>query len=272
MPEYQTSVSDITAILRGSGMLEISPYQAVPSYVDAGAVSGLEVEEVMEVNKEENDNCDADELVTKQEMTLKCNLHEALKADIWDIIRSGFDTKTVTAASLVAGAEFDLAANGHAAGQIYVLTGQNAAGTVQTINSVTSDPDGTPVVLVEDTDYTMVKNANGEWGIVFIDTADYDPTKAITVDYDYTPAASVKYQSGDKTVLPWFLCRVTTKNDGSPHVTTIYKCKIKVGKKWTYPKDDDTDRRVKVPLEIIGKPDATYHSSLLYETTQAGGM
>jgi hypothetical protein len=250
-------------------MLQISAYQAVPSWVDAGAISGLEVEEVMEVNKEENDNADADELVTKQEATLKCNLHEALKASIWDIIRSGFDTKTTTAAAEVSGATMAYAANTTEAGKFYAITGQNATGAKQTISGITN-PVGTP--LVEGTDYIQAKNEAGVWGLVFIAGSDYDATEIITVTYTYTPAASVTYKSGDKTVLPWFMCKVITKNDGSAYTTTLYKCKVKIGKKWTYPKDDDTDRRVKVPLEIIAKPDATYNSSLLYETVQTGGM
>jgi hypothetical protein len=67
MPEFQTSVQSLGAVLRGSAKVEISPYLATPSWVDAGALSGIEVDEKLETNKEENDNADADELVTSQE-------------------------------------------------------------------------------------------------------------------------------------------------------------------------------------------------------------
>ncbi len=271
MPEYQTTIQDLGAILRGSGKLEFSPYQASPSWTDAGSLSGLEVEESLEVNKEENDNADADELVTKQEVVVKANLHESLRASIWDILRDSFDTKTVTSGALVSGATQTLDANEHSAGPIYLLTGQNGSGAKQTINSVTLDPSGTPVTLTEGDDYAQVKNGAGEWGLVFISGAGYDPTKEIEIDYDYTPAASVKYQSGDQSELPWFMARITTKNDGSAHYFVGYKCKIRAGKKFTFPKDDDTDRRVKVPIEIVCKPDSTYNSGMIYETVQSDG-
>lgn len=269
MPEYQTAVQDITAVLRGSGMLELSHYQATPSYVDAGALSGLEFSEDLEVNQEDNDNADSDELVTKQEGTIKCNLHESTHAPIWHILRDTFDTVTPVAAAEVAGATYVLAADTTVAGGLYILPGQNATGAVQTITTVIKTG---PVTLVAGTDYISAKNAAGEWGLVFIAGGDYDATKAMTVTYTYTPAASLTTKSGDKTVLPWFIARITTKNDGLAHVITLYKCKIKKGREFKFPKDDDTDRRVKVPIEIICKPDALYNSSYVYEISQEGGL
>ncbi len=272
MPEFQTTLQDLTAVLRGSGKLELSAYQASPSWVDCGSLSGLEVDEPLEVSKEENDNADADELVTKQEPIIKATLHESIRAAVWDLLRGSFDTKTVTAGTLVEGDIHTFAANTTNDDEIFLLTGQNANGNAQTINSITKDPDGTPVSLVDGTDYVQVKDAAGRWGVKFISGSAYDATKVIEVDYDYTPAASVKYVSGDKAELPWFMVRITTKNDGNPFYFTAYKCKIRRGKKFTYAKDDDKDRRVKMPIEIVCKPDPLYHSSLVYETEQTSGF
>jgi hypothetical protein len=272
MPEYQTTVQDATAILRGSAMLELSTYVASPSYLDVGTLSGLEVMEVMEVNKEENDNADADELVTKQEMTIKANLHEAANSAVWSILRSTFDTVTTVAAAEVAGATYVFAANTTAVDTLYELPGQNDSGAVQTITTVIATG---PITYVHQVDYDMVKNASKKWCIVFLSGhagGAYNAALACTVTYTYTPSASKLTKSGDKTVLPWFIARITTKNDGNAFVTTCYKCKITKGREWKYPKDDDTDRRVKVPIEIICKPDALYNSSFVYSISQEGGL
>jgi hypothetical protein len=269
MPEYQTTVQDATAILRGSAMLELSAYAASPSYLDVGTLSGLEVTEVMEVNKEENDNADADELVTKQEMTIKANLHEAANSAVWAILRSTFDTVTTVAAAEVAGATYVFAANTTVANLIYELPGQNDSGSVQTITTVVKTG---PTTLTAGDDYISAKTANGKWGLLFIAGGAYDATAAMTVTYTYTPSASKTTKSGDKTVIPWFIARITTKNDGNAFVTTCYKCKITKGREWKYPKDDDTDRRVKVPIEIICKADSLYNSSYVYAISQEGGI
>ncbi len=277
MPEFQTVPQDLGAILRGNGKLELSVYQASPSWVDCGVLSGLEVDEPMEVSQEENDNADSDELVTKQERTVKANLHEALRAAVWDILRGGFDTKTVIPDDAVSGAVLDFAANTTDSDGIFLLTGQNGAGTKQTIASVSQDPLGTPEALVDGNDYVQVKDAAGRWGIKFIAGAGYDATKLIRVTYGYTPAESVKYQSGNKSVLPWFMARITTKNDGKPYYTILYKCKIRTGKKETYAKDSDKDRRMKAPIEFVAKQDALYHPDTdgvgyVYETVQTDGF
>lgn len=270
MPEYQTTNQDLTAILRGSAKMEISPYQANPSWTDAGALSGIEVDETLEVNQEENDNVQADDLVTKQEITIKAKLHEALNSDIWDILRGSFDTKTVNAATETTTNQ-DFAANTHAANKLYILEHQNAAGTSPSV-VVTKDPSGTPVSLVHETDYDLMQDSNGKWGIRFISGDAYDSAKLIRVAITYTPAASIDYESGNQIVLPSFLVRLTTKNDGSPFYVIIYKCKIKVGKKFTFPKDDDKDRRVMIPIEIVGKTDPLYHNGMVYKTNQTGGL
>lgn len=270
MPEFQTSIQDLTAILRGSGKVEISPYQATPAWIDCGSLSGLEVEEKLEVNKEENDNADADELVTAQENGIKANLHELLSAAVWDILRSGFDTKTTTPGTLVDDHSQVVASGDWGFDKFIELTGQNAAGTKQEMVSVTGSEDG---ALVLNTDYFQVQNAAGKWGIVVRDsTTVTTEVQNLTIVYDYTPSASVKYVSGDKVALPWFMVRITTKNDGSTYYFVGYKCKIKTGKKWSYPKDDDKDRRVKCPIEIVCKTDPLYHSNLVYETVQTGGF
>ena len=274
MAEFQTQVSDLTAVLRGSGKLEISPYQATDAFIDAGALSGLEVEEAMEVSKEENDNADADEVVSKQELTIKATLHEALKSSVWDILRGNFDKKTVIAGTPVSGATHTIEANVFAKGKLIVLPGQNANGSAQTITSITQGA----VTLTDPDDYIQAAGPDGKWGIVPTELGDYDPTVAAVVTYGYTPPASVTIHSGSKTLLPDFKVRITTKNNGKPFRITVFKCKIKTGKKFSWPKDEDSDKRVKIPIEITAQSDPLYNldsetgNGYLYKTEQQGGM
>jgi hypothetical protein len=272
MSEFQTVPQDLTAILRGSGKLEISPYQATPTWQDAGSLSALEYDEKLEMSKEENDNADADENPSSQEVTVKATLHEALKAAIWDILRGSFDTKTVNSGSIVSGATYDFPINTTVERIVYPLPGQNASGLVQSTISIKKDPAGTNTTLVAGTDFVSGKDAAGRWGIMFLAGGQYDATKLIRVTYTYTPAASIDYESGNSTVLPWFMVRITTKNTLRPYYFIGYKCKIRTGKKFTYPKDEDKDPRVKVPIEIVCKTDALYHNNMIYKTNQTGGM
>lgn len=273
MSEFQTSVQDLTAILRGSGKLELSTYAASPTWVDCGSLSGLEFSEDLEVSAEENDNADSDETVTNQTVTIKANLHEALAAPVWDILRGSFDTKTVTPASSQTSNQV-FAAGSTSAGVIYEIEYKNSAGTEPTI-AVDEDSDGNGSYdqsYVEDTDYRITKDAQNRYFIEFISGGSYTAANAIQVAVTHTPVASVKYVSGTASTLPWLMARITTANGSYTFYTICYKGKIKVGKKFTYPKDNDKDRRVKVPIEMTFKTDDTYHSGAIYETVQTGGL
>ncbi len=257
MAEFQTTVSNPADILRGGGKVEIGAYgtEGEDSWHDAGALSGLEFDETMEVSKEENDNADADEVVSKQEASIKANLHEALKSLTWDKLRGDFDKKTVTPGTAVTGAVQTFAADTTEADKLYYIANENADGTEQTITDFecgTSD-------LVEGTDYIRFTDAKGYHGVIFQAGGNYDPTEEIRLTYNYTPVKSVLVESGSRSILPWFKVRITTKNNGLMHRITFYKCKIKAGKKYSYPKDDDADRRIKMPIEITAKQDPLYH-------------
>jgi len=257
MAEFQTTVCNPADILRGGGKVEIGVYgtEGEDSWHDAGALSGLEFDETMEVSKEENDNADADEVVSKQEASIKANLHEALKSLTWDKLRGDFDKKTVTPGTAVTGAIQTFAADTTEADKLYYIANENADGTEQTI----TDFECGSTDLVEGIDYIRFTDAKGYHGVIFQAGGKYDPTEEIRLTYNYTPVASVLVQSGSRSILPWFKVRITTKNNGLMHRITFYKCKIKAGKKYSYPKDDDADRRIKMPIEIIAKQDPDYH-------------
>lgn len=273
MSEFQTSVHDITAILRGSGKLEVATWGATTTWVEAGSLSGLEISEDLEVSSEENDNADSDELVTSQVVTVKATLHEALASPIWDILRGSFDTKTTTPASSATSNQ-DFAAAATTAGVLYEIQYKNSDGSKPTF-AVSEDSDGNGSYdqsYVEDTDYRITKDAANRYFISFISGGSYTAANPIRVAVTYTPAASISYASGTGSTLPWLRARITTKNGSYPFYFIGYKGKVKVGKKFTFPKDNDKDRRVKVPVEMIFKTDDTYYSGMIYITNQTGGL
>lgn len=68
------------------------------------------------------------------------------------------------------------------------LTHQNGDGTLPNIDSVTGATDG---ALTLNDDYIVVKNAQGKWGIVIIDsTTVTTQAQNVTIQYDYTPNAA----------------------------------------------------------------------------------
>jgi len=65
---------------------------------------------------------------------------------------------------------------------------QNAAGTVPTNITVSGSEDD---ALVANTDYFVMKNENGIWGLYVIDSETVTTeAQVLTIEYDYTPAAS----------------------------------------------------------------------------------
>lgn len=72
----------------------------------------------------------------------------------------------------------------------------------------------------------------------------------ITQDSD-----EIKIKSGDKNTIPFFMCRVTTKNDDKPLYFTAYKCNVQKGFSFQYQKDDAENRVLQNPIEMIAKQD-----------------
>jgi len=253
--EYQTTVQDPTAILRGSGMLEISAVAASPSWTDVGAIQGLKATEELEVNAEENDNTDSTDRVTKQTLTIACTLMEAISDGVRTLIRGALDTRTPTAAAKVNDASQVVQSGGWDYNTFIPIEHQNSDGSILQIDTtghvtVVAGTDGSLTVV---TDFDMVCS-NGIWGIIVKDSTKLTTiAQTLTIGYDYTPAASVKWQTGDKSELTKFMARITTLNDDDTFVVTAYYGNIKKGFSLDYQKDDANDRRVGLPVEFIFK-------------------
>lgn len=70
------------------------------------------------------------------------------------------------------------------------IENQNGDGSAITVDSVTGGADG---ALISGTDYHIVKNDDGDYGIVIIDSANLNTeAQLITIVYDYTPNTAEK--------------------------------------------------------------------------------
>lgn len=68
-------------------------------------------------------------------------------------------------------------------------------------------------------------------------------------------SSETKIMSGNSSIIPIFMVRITTKNDGGPFYFTAYRCQMQKGFNFQFPKDDADDRRIVNPVELIGKTD-----------------
>lgn len=118
--------------------------------------------------------------------------------DALENLFKGLITKTVVAGTPVAGATDPIDGTGKDFGDFLEIEFQNGDGSALTINSVTGSVDG---ALVADTDFQLVKNGQGKYGIAIIDSATVTTmTQTFTVDYDYTPNASSTVAGGTSKV------------------------------------------------------------------------
>ncbi len=76
-----------------------------------------------------------------------------------------------------------------------------------------------------------------------------------TLDTITVESQITKIQSGNKTEIPYFMCRITTKNNDVPFYFMAYKCNIAKGFSFAYQKDDGDDTRLQNTIEIMTKQD-----------------
>lgn len=114
--------------------------------------------------------------------------------DFMESVMGGVFTRTAVAGTPVAGATDTHSSGEWAKNTAILLSGQNGAGTVPTINSVTGSVDG---ALALGTGYEMVQVLGG-WAITYL-TAVVTLAQDIVVDYDYTPAATFVTTAGSSS-------------------------------------------------------------------------
>lgn len=195
----QTTIQEQEAIRKGSVRVLIG--DDFDNLVDIGALRNPIITSLAENQRIEFDNVDSlEKFVKGTHVQVTFDLAE-INFDNLSVLDAGMINLTTVAGSLVSGAEQIVSAGAWNYSQFIKIENQNGDGSAITVNSVTGGTDG---ALVEDTDFYVGQNENGDYGIFVLDTVDVTTlNQTITIDYDYTPNASKKLtfnEQGNKTL------------------------------------------------------------------------
>ena len=208
--------------------------------------------------------------VASQTATITGNLWEYNLTKI-NAMRGGIDILSSVASSLVSSAEQEVASGDWSYNVPIVLSGQNQSGAIPTINSVTGGTDGALVLL---TDYTTLKQADGQWAIVILDSVDVTTeAQTITINTDYTPSASESLSTGGLSDMTPVWIRMINRvaavadatdaaaNSGVSEGDAIYRktvydfyyCTVNAGDSSSFVSKDETSPQVPYALSLLAK-------------------
>lgn len=245
-------------VLYGPVKIEVALTNTFSGAVDIGAANGVKLKESLKISTLENDNAIDHDVVTDQYVEAEWEQNQYLNEAARTIMRGDLDTIENTAGTLVSGATQVLAA-GWDFSTFILMDHWDGDGTAPSITSVVQE---TATSLTADTDYFLMQDDNGQWGIMIIDNATTDNTKAVTITYSYTPNASVAYYTGGKTEVPTFYIRFTNTDEDGQIVrwTMLGQTNITDGEEITFPKYNAEDTRIKIPVKTKTRLDSTLDS------------
>lgn len=174
------------ALSKFIGILEIAPI-ATGIYQRLASVRGMIANIDNTVNQVQIDADDTGTIFkgSLPEFRVEGSFLENADRDIINALTGGDPTDV--AGTLVSGATQVLSANAWAYNRFYEIVGKNGNGNAPTITSVIGATDG---ALVAETDYFIVKNDRGVWGIMIKDSVTVTTlNQNVTITYSYTPNA-----------------------------------------------------------------------------------
>ena len=118
-----------------------------------------------------------------------------IKLDNIDLLLSGAGKYSTVAGTPVAITDEDYLTTDWALETFIPFLNQSADGSVPT--SITIDNDGE---LTVNTDYLVIQDGSGMWGVYILDTAATDIAETLSIDYTYTPAASKELSELERTL------------------------------------------------------------------------
>jgi hypothetical protein len=232
----QTTVQESRAIRFGSGKVEVG--DSLANMVDLGAMRDVMFEETWDIVRVLSDNAGEISVgVRNHRAAIQGNLME-INLEKLHLIRGGIDNYDTEAGTIVEGAEQVITAGNWALGKFILIEYQNHDKSEITINSV----EGNSTLYVADTDYTLVQDSAGNWGIIVLDTETTDEDHHLTIDYDYTPAAKKVFSSGGKISIEPRIVRITNTNEeGKEFRITIFAAENENGISLDLPGDEEED-------------------------------
>jgi len=244
-------------ILYGAVKIEVSSASNFAGAVDIGAVNGAKYTEDMKISTLEFQNVVEIDTVTEQSGMIEFEQMQLLNEAARVIMRGTLDTVTPVPGSAVTGATQTVYSGAWGYNTFEPLDHQNGSGAAVSVTSVTGSTNG---LLVAETDYFVVKNDDGIYGIMVKDSATVTTiAQNLAIVYDYTPSASVIYTTGGTSALPYFYVRMTNTDENGKIVKweTLGKCNLAKGDEIVFKKYNADDTRVPVPVSIKVRQDIT---------------
>lgn len=195
----QTTIQDVTAIRKGSVRVLVG--EDFDNLVDIGALRNPVVNMLAEGQRVEFDNANGlDYFVKGDRIQVTFDLAE-INFDTLGVLDAGMVNVTTVAGIIVNNANQLAVAGDWSFNTFIPIDHQNGDGSALTVDSVTGATDG---LLVAETDYFVMQDSNGKYGIMVKDSATVTTeNQNLTIVYDYTPNASKKIttnESGKKTL------------------------------------------------------------------------
>ena len=202
----QTTIQDTSAIRKGSVRVLIG--DDAGSLTDIGALRNPVITSMSEQQEVEFDNVRSmKKFVKGDKYQVTFDLAEINLTNL-AVLDAGMVNITTVAAALVSGAEQLIVSGAWNVDTFIKLTGQNGDGSAPTINSVTGATDG---AMAEGTDYYLMQDGDGDWGIMI--DASATAAQNVTVNSDYTPNASKRltFNECGESVLKYM--RIVNENE-----------------------------------------------------------
>ena len=250
----QTTVQHSGAIHMPDGC-KVEIGASVGALVDVGAIDG-DVSVKLAITKFKKESANAGvikDMVTKMLAEISFTMLEVYLDNI-ATLSGGLASVVNTAGTLVSGASQVVASGGWAYKKFIKIEHQNGDGGAITVNSVTGSVDG---LLVEDTDYYVGQNSQGQYGVYVLDSVTVTTTsQSLTIDYDYTPNANKTLKCGTSSVelTPKIVRFTHTDENSKKFELTIWSATMSDGFSIVFPAGTSEDM-MNVPIVLEGECD-----------------
>ena len=273
MADFQSTVNDLTARIKGSGVLEVAAYSSAAaialaastaptdsvSWKNVGSIEGLAIKENITPTQLVGDNADEETYVSAHSVTVSFTQRESLLEEVRAVMRGSFDVSGTPVAGSAVPAQSDVFASGEWAFSTFIpLPHQNGDGSSITITSITASTDG---VLGHDPDSDpewAPAVEDGVYGFIVLPAASIaaGTAQSLTVVYPYTPTASQTIYTGGKSTLPNFMARISnTDEDGKLVRFWFWKGTIDTGMDIAFKSDQEADPVAPQPCAATFKID-----------------
>jgi len=205
----------------------VAEIESTYTFDNAGYLQDISFYHSLEEEKSvKSDNCGKWEIYASATLTPRAEWTR-LEVDNIDAIARMTGLTVQNVAGVLVPGEIQTETNPSAYNKFILIANQNCDGSVVVVNSITGSIDW---VLVVNTDYRIVQNANNEYGIELISGGAITTlTQDFAIDYDYTPCQSqyLGYEVKAREI-PYMLIKVVSCANANGERNTYYLKKAKM--------------------------------------------